>query len=110
MADEIKFTEEEMNSLQVVREKYSNIQMQLGSLKMQQIAHDKNAERLMETEESLMSALDDLTKEEQDLAKDLNDKYGPGSLNPETGVFTPSTVPSEPVDAKEGYIEPAEEG
>ena len=110
MADEIKFTEEEMNGLQVVREKYSNIQMQLGSLKMQQIAHEKNAERLMETEESLMSALDDLTKEEQDLAKDLNDKYGPGSLNPETGVFTPSTVPSEPVDSKEGYIEPAEEG
>jgi len=110
MADEIKFTEEEMNGLQVVREKYSNIQMQLGSLKMQQIAHEKNAERLLETEESLMSALDDLTKEEQDLAKDLNDKYGPGSLNPETGVFTPSTVPSEPIDDKEGYIEPAEEG
>tara|TARA_R110002020_G_scaffold21575_2_gene73245 strand:+ start:3185 stop:3517 length:333 start_codon:yes stop_codon:yes gene_type:complete len=110
MADEIKFTEDEMKDLQVIREKYNNIQLQLGGLKMQQIAAEKNATRLLETEESLMSALEDLSTEEQDTAKVLNDKYGPGSLDPQTGVFTPSTVPSAPLDSKEGYIEPAEEG
>tara|TARA_B100000902_G_scaffold391739_1_gene442910 strand:+ start:136 stop:468 length:333 start_codon:yes stop_codon:yes gene_type:complete len=110
MADEIKFSEDEMKNLQEIREKYNSIQLQLGGLKMQQIAAEKNATRLLETEESLMSALEDLSAEEQEVAKTLNDKYGPGSLNPETGIFTPSTVPSEPVDSKEGYIEPAEEG
>ena len=29
-------------------------------------------------------------QQERDLVKTLNEKYGPGSLNPETGVFTPT--------------------
>ena len=30
-------------------------------------------------------------QEERDLVKKLNEKYGPGQLDPTTGVFTPST-------------------
>ena len=30
-------------------------------------------------------------QEERDIVKTLNDKYGPGQLDPATGVFTPST-------------------
>ena len=29
-------------------------------------------------------------QEERDLVATLNQKYGPGQLNPETGVFTPT--------------------
>jgi hypothetical protein len=29
---------------------------------------------------------------ERELVKELNEKYGPGSLDPETGVFTPTPV------------------
>ena len=30
-------------------------------------------------------------KKERDLVKTLNEKYGPGQLDPATGVFTPVT-------------------
>lgn len=103
---EIKFTEDELKSLQEIQTQYQSVQMQLGGLKMQQIAHDKNAERLIETEEALMSGLDELTAKEQELAKELNDKYGPGSLNPETGVFTPQPTQEQAPDTSE--VEPAD--
>ena len=32
-----------------------------------------------------------LQQTERDLVKKLNDKYGPGQLDPATGVFTPTT-------------------
>ena len=35
-------------------------------------------------------------QQERDLVQTLNDKYGPGSLNPETGVFTPAPVEETP--------------
>ncbi len=30
-------------------------------------------------------------QEEQDIVKTLNEKYGPGQLDPTTGVFTPTS-------------------
>ena len=90
MADnEIKFTEEELKSLQEVQAGYQDIQVKMGGLKMQQIAHDRNSDRLAELEESLMNELQELNDKENATAQELNEKYGPGSLNPETGVFTP---------------------
>jgi len=31
-----------------------------------------------------------LLNDEQNLLQELNDKYGPGNFDPETGVFTPT--------------------
>lgn len=91
MADskEIKFSEDELTSLQDVQKNYQEMQVKMGGLKMQQIAHDRNSDRLVELEETLMTELTELNDKENKLAADLNEKYGPGSLNPETGVFTP---------------------
>lgn len=95
MADEIKFTEDELKSLQEVQTGYNDMQVKMGGLKMQQIAHERNADRLVELEESLMTELQELNEKETATAKELNEKYGPGSLNPETGVFTPQPQPEE---------------
>ena len=95
MADEIKFTEDELKSLQEVQTGYNDIQVKMGGLKMQQIAHDRNADRLAELEESLMTELQELNDKETGTAQELNEKYGPGSLHPETGVFTPQPQPEE---------------
>mgnify|MGYP001206873349 CR=1 FL=1 len=90
MADEIKFTEEELKSLQELQTNYRNLQMQMGALKLQQIAHDKQADQLSATEEELMNQLAEMQATEQTQAKELNDKYGQGTLDPATGVFTPT--------------------
>ena len=35
-------------------------------------------------------------QEERDLVQKLNEKYGPGQLDPQTGVFTPTEAPATP--------------
>ena len=92
MADEIKFTDEEMKSLQDIQTKYRDLQMSMGALKLQQIAYEKQGDNLAAAEDDLMNQLANMQTEEGELAKSLNEKYGQGQLDPATGVFTPNEV------------------
>ena len=89
---EIKFTDEEMTSLNDIQVKYRQIQMSMGALKLQQISHKTQGLQLDKSEKDLMAELSVIQNEEADLAKTLNDKYGQGTLDPGTGVFTPNEV------------------
>lgn len=83
MADATKFTEDELKSLQELQGTYNQITMALGQLVITKLATE-------EREEGLKKALLDTKTKENDLAKDLTDKYGKGTLNIETGEFIPS--------------------
>jgi hypothetical protein len=89
---EVKFTDEEMKSLADIQTSYQNLQMRMGNLKMQQVAHDRQAEAISDLEENLLTELETLQGSEQTLAQGFNEKYGVGQLNPATGVFTPAEV------------------
>ena len=90
---EIKFTEDELTSLRGIQSNYREIQMKFGALSMQKLAHEKQADQLAESEETLMTELEELQATERSVAEDLNKKYGSGSLDPQTGVFTPTADP-----------------
>ena len=45
--------------------------------------------RLDEQEKQLKQKLSDIQNQEKTLAQNLTNKYGKGSINPETGEFTP---------------------
>ena len=45
---------------------------------------------LEEAEVKLEADYISLQENERNIVKDLNEKYGPGSLDPQTGVFTPT--------------------
>ena len=66
MAEDIKFTEDEMTSLKQLQEDYTTKQEQLEKEYVE------------------------VQQREQGLVKTLNDKYGQGQLDPNTGVFTPT--------------------
>ena len=83
MSEEVKFTEEELTQVQNIQASYSNIQNQFGQLKMAQI-------RLDNQEVELEDALKSIQDEEKKFLDGITDKYGQGTLNPETGVFTPT--------------------
>ena len=83
MAEEIKFTDEELKSLSELSQGYQNIQSAFGQMRVQKILLEQQKER--------------------DLVKELNDKYGPGQLDPASGVFTPT--PQVEVDENEGSAE-----
>ena len=83
MPKEVKFTEEELTQVQNIQKSYATVQNQFGQLKMAQIRLD---EQEVELEESLKSIQDD----EKKFLDRITEKYGEGTLNPETGVFTPT--------------------
>ena len=65
--------------------------MKFGALSMQKLAHEKQAEALSDSEDTLMGELEGLQTSEKELAQGLNEKYGSGALDPQTGVFYPYT-------------------
>ena len=83
MPEEVKFTEEEIKQVQNIRQSYLNVQNQFGQLKLTQI-------RLDEQEVELEEALKSIQSEEKKFLDGITDKYGQGTLNAETGVFTPT--------------------
>tara|TARA_R100000008_G_scaffold53952_1_gene32830 strand:- start:285 stop:596 length:312 start_codon:yes stop_codon:yes gene_type:complete len=96
MADEIKFSEEELKSLGELSQGYQNIQSAFGQIRVQKILAQQQLDGLDEAELKMEGDYNDLQQKERDLVAELNEKYGPGSLDPQTGVFTP-TPQAEPV-------------
>ena len=78
-----KFTQEEINTLKNFQLKLDQLVTQLGRVYLSKI-------KLNDQEEILKNEIKNIEKEEQELAKVLSDKYGKGSLDIETGTFTPS--------------------
>jgi len=78
----VKFTKEELDKLTNLQQESQNVTFRLGQLYLNKI-------RLEEQENSLKTYTKNLEEEEAKLARELSDKYGKGSINIETGEFTP---------------------
>jgi len=92
MADkEIKFTDEELQSLKQIQQDYLECQNAFGQITIQKIALQQQIDGLAKSEEEYAKKYSDTQAKEQEVAKELNDKYGAGNLDPETGVFTPNS-------------------
>ncbi|MDC3304717.1 hypothetical protein OAV48_01225 [bacterium] len=90
MAEEIKFSEEELKSLQELSQSYQSIQASFGQMKVQKILNQQQADALEEAEVKMDADYKDIQDNERKLVEELNEKYGPGQLDPQTGVFTPA--------------------
>ena len=80
---EVKFTEEELKQVKDIQISYADTTNKFGQLKLGQI-------RLDSEEVILEEALKNIQQKEQKFLDGITEKYGQGSLNPETGVFTPN--------------------
>ena len=94
-SDEMKFTEEELQGLQSLQTGYQEKQTLLGQLAVQKILLDQQSDALEARVTEVEQEYEGVQQQERDLVAQLNEKYGPGSLNPETGVFTPAPVAEE---------------
>ena len=88
MPEEVKFTEEELTQVSNFQKAYIDVQNRFGSLKLAQL-------RIDEQEVELEDALKRVQDEEKKFLEGITKKYGQGTLNPETGVFTPTENKSE---------------
>ena len=96
MADqETKFTEDELKSLQDLQNSYQGKQLQFGQLEVQRLLVSQQLEQMDNAKAKLEVEYGDVQETERKLVKSLNEKYGPGNLDPATGVFTPTPAAEE---------------
>ena len=87
-SSEVKFSDDELQSLAGLQTSYQERSAVLGQLKVQRILHQQQSDALEEAEVRLEEDYKKVQETERGIVQQLNEKYGPGSLNPETGVFT----------------------
>ena len=85
----ITLTESELNALRELREKYALSTTQFGQLKIEKRLISKELERLDRLEEEFESQYDAIIETEVALVKQIEDTYGQGNVDLETGIFTP---------------------
>lgn len=87
MADATKFTEEEIKSIDELRNEVGQTFTQLGQLSIQK---NRTLKQFEAQEEQLLQQHQTLAEKEQEIFKSLNEKYGDGNFDPKTGTFTPT--------------------
>lgn len=78
-----KLLVEEVEQLQAIQQKYNAVVSELGNIELAKINLDAR-------KEEVLTFLSELKVEEQAIGKELNEKYGVGSINLEKGEFTAS--------------------
>ena len=102
MADqETKFSEEELKSLQDLQNSYQGKQLQFGQLRVQRLLVQQQLDSIDDAEAKLEVEYSEVQETERKLVADLNEKYGPGNLDPATGVFTPAPAAEEAEETSE---------
>ncbi len=77
----IKLTQEEIDTLKSIQEANNNLMISFGQLEM-------TFQSLQLQKESLVGKLANLKNKETEIGTQLQEKYGNGNINIETGEFT----------------------
>ena len=89
MPETKKFTTEELKEVQSLRDRMSKLVANFGELKLEQILLESKAENIKTVEETLNLEYRNIQAKELELVKVFNEKYGRGTLDLDSGTFTP---------------------
>ena len=87
---EKKFTDEEMGKIKEIQSSYLGVQQAFGQLEVNRIRLEQQLDATQKASVDLRDKFSEVQKEEQGFIEDLNKKYGDGSLDLESGTFTPN--------------------
>jgi hypothetical protein len=83
MSEEVKkLTAEELQQVRILKQEYTNLSINLGELILQKANIEEDIKSLLESRKFIY-------EKEQKIAKDLQEKYGQGSINIDTGEVKP---------------------
>ena len=90
MAADTKFTQKEMDKIKEVQSSYLGVQQAFGQLEVSRIRLEQQLDATQQAGVELRDKFTTVQKEEQEFIEGLNKKYGDGSLDLESGTFTPN--------------------
>ena len=85
-----KFTSDEMDKIKEVQSSYVGVQQAFGQLEVNRIRLEQQLDATQQASVELRDRYSEVQKEEQKFIEELNEKYGDGSLDLESGTFTPN--------------------
>jgi chromosome segregation ATPase len=83
-----KLIPEELQSIKDLQSRYNQVVFEIGVTETQIIAFQQQIEKFQEEKKNLISDLTTISKQESELIKTLEEKYGSGNINSETGEIT----------------------
>ena len=83
-----KLTAEELQQIKDLQSKYNQAIFEIGASEAQLIAFQQGIEKLQQAKKDLVSNLTTIEQKESELVKSLQEKYGQGNINSETGEIT----------------------
>ena len=83
-----QLTTEELQSIKDLQSKYNQTIFEIGVAEAQRIALQEQVEKLESNKKQLVNDLATIEQKESELTNSLQEKYGTGSINPETGEIT----------------------
>ena len=89
--NEIKLEQNELAELEAVKVTYDNILKEFGAIEIKRHETIKLLDSLEKRQEAATKALDDLKEYEMNVLSNLENKYGQGSLDIKSGIFTPAS-------------------
>ena len=87
---EAKFTEEELKQVQDIQLSYADVTNKFGQLSLAKLRLNRQVQSLEAENSTLIETFNKIQEDEQKFLDTITEKYGQGTLNPETGVFTPN--------------------
>ena len=89
MSEVKKVTDEELQGMKDLGTNYQAIANSFGQLRVQKLLLEQQLSTLEENEASLEAKYIENQEKEREVLQNFNEKYGRGTLNPQTGEFTP---------------------
>lgn len=89
MAETKKFTDEELKNITEIRDGNSRIISDLGQIELQTFLINDQLNELGKMKDALQEQFKNLQAKETELISQLNEKYGIGTVDINTGEFIP---------------------
>jgi hypothetical protein len=89
MSETKQLTPEELQQIQDMQTQYNKFVFELGNIEAQLQALLQQKVVIESEKEGIVSDLKTLSEQERVMVRDLQEKYGVGNINPQTGEITP---------------------
>jgi len=90
LENQSKFSEEELKTVKEIQDEYVRMQNRFGQVSIAKIRVEEQLSAIEKTEKQLHESYQNLQNKEKDFLDGITKKYGEGTLNPDTGDFTPN--------------------
>jgi uncharacterized protein with PIN domain len=90
MENEIKFTEDELRDIKTIQDDGYTLVSEFGQLEIERFVTNRKLQELDQMREKLEAQFFSVQERERVLVQSLNEKYGSGTVDIESGVFIPN--------------------